>query len=117
MINSEDLNRLIFALQYDNEDAFHGSIKDAMADVISELLERRQNDKQEFDLSEKGAVGALMLAGRSAEGLTMKQASDLSGVSIRAMEEWSTEKSQPSLGNLIAVLNTLGFDLVATRPH
>ena len=113
MINSEDLNRLIFALQYDNEDAFHGSIKDAMADVISELLERRQNDKQEFDLSEKGAVKSLILAG----GLAMQQVADLSGVSISSIEGWASEKVKPTLPNLIAVLNTLGFDLVATRPY
>lgn len=117
MINDQDLNRLIFALQYDNEDAFHGSTKDAMADVISELLERRQNDKQEFDLSERGAVGALMLAGRSAEKLTMQQLSDLSGVSISSIEGWASERVKPTLPNLIAVLNTLGFDLVATRPY
>ena len=39
-----------------------------------------------------------------------------SGVSMNTIEGWQSGRVSPTLGNLISVLNVLGFDVAANRP-
>lgn len=49
------------------------------------------------------------------ENLTMTDVSDSTGIPVQTMLQWFSGSTQPTIGNLRAAVNALGFELALKR--
>jgi|GEM_PF-1480377 len=72
--------------------------------------------KQEISLSDRReAINALVKA-REEKHITLLEMGWVSGVSWDAVRSWAKGRREPTMGNLVAVAQTLGFEIIL-RPQ
>ncbi|QKC89951.1 hypothetical protein EB230_17220 [Mesorhizobium sp. NZP2234] len=69
----------------------------------------------EFDLNQQRRAMAALNAERKRLGMPIFQMEDTSGVSMNSFYAWQGGLREPTLGCLVAVAQTLGFDVVMRR--
>jgi len=71
---------------------------------------------QEISLSNRAQAIAALIEARKDQHITLLEASWVSGVSWDAVRAWSKGRREPTMGNLVAVAQTLGFEIIL-RPQ
>jgi len=75
----------------------------------------QSTDVQEISLSNRReAISALMEA-RIQNHMTFLEASWISGVSWDAVRAWAKGRREPTMGNLVAVAESLGFEVILRK--
>ncbi|RWC28114.1 MAG: XRE family transcriptional regulator [Mesorhizobium sp.] len=69
----------------------------------------------EFDLCNQRRAMAALNAERKRVGMPIAHMEDKSGVSMNSFYAWNGGQREPTLGCLVAVAQTLGFDVVMRR--
>jgi len=83
---------------------------------MNRQITRNDGINQEINLSNRrAAIGALVKA-RIHKKMTLLDASWVSGVSWDAVRSWEKGRREPTMGNLVAVAQSLGFEIIL-RPQ
>ncbi|MER9706084.1 hypothetical protein NKJ10_17815 [Mesorhizobium sp. M0204] len=69
----------------------------------------------EFDLCNQRRAMAALNAERKRIGMPIVVMEDTSGVSMNSFYAWNGGSREPTLGCLVAVAQTLGFDVIMRR--
>lgn len=69
----------------------------------------------EFDLSDQCAAMTALDDERGAMGMSLGDMEDKSGVSVNSFYYWKSGKRSPQLVNLVALAQTLGFEVIMRR--
>ncbi|RWC07552.1 MAG: XRE family transcriptional regulator [Mesorhizobium sp.] len=69
----------------------------------------------EYDLTDQRTAMAALKAERERIGMSIVTMEEKSGVSMNSLYAWRQGVRQPSLGCLVALAQTLGFDILLVR--
>jgi len=70
---------------------------------------------EEIDLANRRAAMAALVKEREIKHMTLLDISWDSGVSWDAVRSWAQGRREPTMGNLIAVAQTLGFEIILRK--
>lgn len=69
----------------------------------------------EINLSDQRSALDRLFAERTRIGMSIFDLEARSGISVNTMYAWRAEKREPALGNLVALANVLGFEIVLRK--
>jgi len=79
-------------------------------------ISHSQIDTEEINLSDRREAISALVKAREEKHITLLEFGWVSGVSWDAVRSWVQGRREPTMGNLVAVAQTLGFEIVL-RPQ
>jgi len=79
-------------------------------------INHSQVEVQEINLSNRHKAISALVKAREEKHITLLEFGWVSGVSWDAVRSWAQGRREPTMGNLVAVAQTLGFEIIL-RPQ